>query len=1123
MAPQTTLVLSDSASGLAARLAEELARVRTACGPLAPVELLVPHRAMAEWLTLELTARTGGVANLRFLTPSRLLAEHGRTAGGLTAEVYRLLDDETLASPGFEGVLAYIHRDGTSDERRKLRRYELARRVAATFAQYAAHLPGGPPAPEDGAPMARWQQELWRHLAGPATPTPGASAGAPLFVFDVAVPGADLVRAVLDRSEEVRVFARRSHPRASEPGGWHRHGRLFALGAQRWRDAGAVAAAVASEPPASSAPPRVHRLDAPSVRRGLEAVAARIWEWVRDDNASARVRFHEVAVVVPNGVRETLLPVLREVFSEAHGLPKVLWRSPLGTSNRVVALARRLVELPSTPMRRAELLEVLTHPHLAGAFEDDLPESWEDWVDAVGIFHGLDASSHEGTYLADAAAADWDQGLSRLALGVFLGSERSGEASALRTPRGDLVAEETAHSGAPAVGRFLQLARSLLSDADFLRRSTLPAGEWRSLLTSYLATYVRPEGTQDLEVRSAVLGALEVFERCPLEGVLPWEVARAMVLGALDALQADVGTHLTQGIVVGSPSELRGLPFRRLVFLGLEQGGYPSTSVLSELDLRPDDDAGRPDDPRRADALAFYDLVSSTEGEVCLVCVALDPLSGEKRAPSLLVRDLEEHVSAQTKQPASVTLLPPQRREQQDEGFTWAFPEAAVERAVHVAGQDMSPSGHRFPGAEALPDGWRKAIGCLPLPEKNSAGDDIIDVSLSRLVRFLEYPTRGYAEQRLGYRAGEDERHDLIDEPFETPFLVSTSLQREVLHELARLPGETWSDDARLRGSLEEAYDRAVAQRRLSGSLPEGFFFDLQRARDLADLGRTCAALREQPAFRPPYRGLRWGPPDGFAERALERRDPLDLRVEVRGVERTVRLGGNGQLLSSDGSALFRFKGSIKIKPDWARVGLSLKHGLSPWVEHLLLQAAGERRARVSYGQGRTQGVSHAFADVAPEVARDRLGKLLGDLLNDRVGYRCPSVALFQGWPELAPGMAWAARQRSLRAYEDGLFGRFGADNERHSPVRRVEALRPPSEQELDRVYRRVEPYATEQLERLAAEEAQEKARVDAEKASREARREARAVEAAARKPAAKSGKSGKSAMPLDRTEGDAS
>lgn len=163
-----TTYYSNRLENLAERLA---ALVRQPLrSPFEPEIVVVQSNGMARWLSLQLAARLGICANLRFPFPGALLWELIR----------RVLGDEVPAVSAFDsGALAWrvMHQLSELDSDPAVfpalqeylrggddfRRFELACRIAGVFDQYLVYRPDWIAAWEDGG-QDHWQARLWRRL-----------------------------------------------------------------------------------------------------------------------------------------------------------------------------------------------------------------------------------------------------------------------------------------------------------------------------------------------------------------------------------------------------------------------------------------------------------------------------------------------------------------------------------------------------------------------------------------------------------------------------------------------------------------------------------------------------------------------------------------------------------------------------------------------------------------------------------------------------------------------------------------------------------------------------------------------------------------------------------------------
>ncbi|RJQ78751.1 MAG: exodeoxyribonuclease V subunit gamma [Desulfobacteraceae bacterium] len=170
---------------LAGRLADVLRSVPAGAQyhPLQPQTVMVQSKGMQRWLSMTVARFNGICTNIDFPFPNALLERlYTQIIGNLpeyypyephvlTFRILYLLPD-LLELPEFEPLRRYL-----SNQHRPLKLYQLARKIAAAFDQYAVYrsdlLVGWErnQAILPNSPNAAWQAVLWRELAR-HTPTP---------------------------------------------------------------------------------------------------------------------------------------------------------------------------------------------------------------------------------------------------------------------------------------------------------------------------------------------------------------------------------------------------------------------------------------------------------------------------------------------------------------------------------------------------------------------------------------------------------------------------------------------------------------------------------------------------------------------------------------------------------------------------------------------------------------------------------------------------------------------------------------------------------------------------------------------------------------------------------------
>lgn len=283
--------------------------------------------------------------------------------------------------------------------------------------------------------------------------------------------------------------------------------------------------------PGPGATPQVEVLHASGARDEAWAAAKRILEWRADG-----VPFDEMGVVARN--LEPYVAALDAVFRDNRIPFSSSARRPIEGDPYVVA-ARSLLTLAEKEFSREAVLDLLMSPHFRSAGPSD-PGLWDLMSRALGIGRG---------------AEEWRRRL-----------PRSGPFVRKRGERGDELELEVPE----------ELVISFRRDVDRLVDHTTPPldATWENYAAWALALF------RDFLVPGDATPAVrEAFERLVslgrVAGAAPAADRRDMALRLLAELRAPLGTDNGRGVHVLDAMAARGLPFRRLAVLGLNERVFP--------------------------------------------------------------------------------------------------------------------------------------------------------------------------------------------------------------------------------------------------------------------------------------------------------------------------------------------------------------------------------------------------------------------------------------------------------------------------------------------------------------------------------------------------------------------
>lgn len=804
-------------------------------------------------------------------------------------------------------------------------------------------------------------------------------------------------------------------------------------------------------------------LRCPSIQREVEVVASHIWERVMREGDD--LRWGDIAVVVNTPQRDAYLAQLQSVFTEAYRIPHVLLDLDLARSSRFVEAAQRLLDLPLSRFTREEVLTLITHPHVTAALGGDVDiELWQQWTDALGIVHGASHDDHRDTYI-ERDLFNWEQGLKRLTLGLFMTEPDAGPMPAVALGAGAYVPLPLPPDQWDDASHLILLMRSLIADTRYANREPRPLADWARFMVGLVTAYLEPESTDDVRARHAVLEALEGLRDLDLDGTpLPYRAALELARARLARLRTSRGQALTDGVLVASVEAMRPLPFRVVFMLGMGEGLFPSTAIPpSPLDARRHRRRAGDVSPRERDAWHFLDTLVQTERELILSYVWRDPRTGEEHAPASVVQELLGMLRRGYLEPEGIAhILEKHPLERYDTRYfstenpeaRWPnhIPEARREAQItelrrhfeHVTETSPEQLSHPrelrpFMDAESYRALMhRLAVPELPPSDARFAPGDTLDLSMAALSHFLRSPLQGSAQHMLGLR--NSTYTDIMareDEHFEAPFRQWSHVLSEVIAE-ALGEDDPWSLDL-----LRERYRERAVLEELSGRYPTGPFARAQSRRDESVLAAWSAHLDalNLVAARPFHR-IRFG--ETRRPRAVEARfPPLELEVVV------TRLDGSPCPLH------LRLHGTTSLLDAQRRTALWLnsygsaheKHLLVGYLDHALLSASGvltdaERFAVIVIPGTRSKSAQRLdFAPLSVQAARAWLSTLVTELLSGRHDYLLPIEAVLSA--RLAdPPKPVAETVTQL------IDNTWSSCSSRRGPVRRFAQLSPPPDAE---------------------------------------------------------------------------
>jgi exodeoxyribonuclease V gamma subunit len=825
--------------------------------------------------------------------------------------------------------------------------------------------------------------------------------------------------------------------------------------------------------PAFAGDRSIRILACPGVRREVEAVAGAIWSLVVESSEKDPIRFNEIAVVIPEAACDTYLPHVEAVFQEQHGIPVEIVTRRFVRQSRIAEAIDLLLKLPLGRFTREEMVTLLTHPAVAGDDGDYDVERWSAWCREVGVVFGADADELRSTYIG-AGLFHWDQALTRLALGVFMTGERSGNTDAVDIPQGKVLPFESGQEFSEGIAHLVRLAREIIADAIAMRSREITVEEWSELLAAMVDKYIRADEPVGERVRTWCLRAIaEMAPRGIKSGPVPYEIAHEIAAAAIGAAESEQARLAGSGVAAGSMTWLRSIPFRAIFVMGLGETLFPERERRDPLDLTLVERIAGDVSPTERDRYLFLEALLSARERIFLSYVSRDPQTGEALEPSAAIRELEfilkTYVAPEVLE--RMTIVHPVSRydlryfpDLSDAGKAEADAEipsfdrdarrgarmVALRADLRRHAGNLALPGCELPLIDFVPASvasrLRESLGVIDIAsavETAAASKEEIAVPFTALVKFLGCPLQGAARYALGmFEEDDSDDEDATDEP-----LAQAHVERVML-----LRGAFW--DARGEDSeFEPACERRFALAQMKGRAPAGVLAEIARRTDCDELRlwRAQAGESEAGALEG-WEEVRLGNADEFtaAGRVFQ---PLMLEnVPIKNadgqlVSRRVKIHGSiGRFASSFGMALHGVLRENVRTHDFLRMFLGA----------VALSAAGAKlpkrfRAIVIGASGQQAPKrERSFAPPPQDEARKYLTSVVSDMLSVGNDYFLPFEAVEKARAALRKGGPKGALVAAVEDVREDDWAKCQSD---FGPVRGARGrFEPPRENEIRRV-----------------------------------------------------------------------
>jgi exodeoxyribonuclease V gamma subunit len=444
----------------------------------------------------------------------------------------------------------------------------------------------------------------------------------------------------------------------------------------------------------------------------------------------------------------------------------------LADEHPLVRVFLRLLALPESRFTHSEVLSYLDVPELAAHFglDDEAAARVKDWLAASNLRWGLDGSHKDRLGLPALDQNTWSQAEARLFAGYALGD--AGDFAGIAPVTG------VEGGAAAALGGFWRLFSRLEAAAGALA-APRSAADWQGQLGRLVADFFGERDDPDgrlQRIRDVIADLAR--ETDGIDAPLSPQLVRLWLTERLEgSVERRGGRYFSGGITFCGMRPMRSLPFAVICVLGLDDEAFPRRDRPAEFD--PMRRGWRPGDPRKGDEDRYLllETLLGARRRLHLSCVGFDSRNNTERQPSVLLRELLDHidqyfvpgVGTGTLSEAVTRTHPLQpfsasRFGDGQTSFDADWCRIAVQVQQDGAGEPAQPPVH-WP-ADALP----------PAPEA------MRDITLRQLERFLVHPVRYFVQTRLGVHLFEAEPEP-DEEPFALDGLAAWALKTRLLED----------------------------------------------------------------------------------------------------------------------------------------------------------------------------------------------------------------------------------------------------------------------------------------------------------------------------------------------------
>lgn len=305
-----------------------------------------------------------------------------------------------------------------------------------------------------------------------------------------------------------------------------------------------------------------------------------------------------------------------------------------------------LLSLPENRFPLTDILALLEVPAVQARFAIDRDgyERLKTWLSDAGARWGLDAAHREQCQLPAYSEFSWEFAINRLLAGYGMMQAVSEPVAMADEQLSVMPFDEVEGGSAALLDSFLQCWQQLKKYRTLLAEAATP-DVWVEKLHALLDDFFVAQDDDELlalrEIRKQIAQLRQANVWCA--EIIDLSVVRAVLQPSLQA--PSQGKHpWREGVKFCSLMPMRGVPFRVVMMLGMNQNDYPKRHTAASFDVmrkdyRPGDRSRRVDD-----RWLFLEALLSARDVFHVSYVGRDQRKNEVRQPSVVVSELMDYL-----------------------------------------------------------------------------------------------------------------------------------------------------------------------------------------------------------------------------------------------------------------------------------------------------------------------------------------------------------------------------------------------------------------------------------------------------------------------------------------------